>query len=52
MSEPKNRDERAHGAAQDTLRDSGKGIYAPRLTPQGRTSPDGEGEDETFRTAA
>jgi hypothetical protein len=31
----------------DTLRDAGKGIDAPRLTPQGRTDPDEEGDDET-----
>ena len=32
---------------QDTMRDAGKGIDGPRLTPQGRTDPDAEGEDET-----
>ncbi|NNM71265.1 hypothetical protein [Enterovirga aerilata] len=32
---------------QGTLRDAGKGIDAPRLTPQGRTDPDAAGEDDT-----
>lgn len=35
------------GGQEDTLRDAGKGIDAPRLTPQGRTDPDEQGEDET-----
>ena len=33
--------------ARDTMRDAGKGIDGPRLTPQGRTDPDAAGEDET-----
>lgn len=35
------------GAEEDTLRDAGKGIDAPRLTPQGRSSEDPDGEDAT-----
>jgi hypothetical protein len=33
--------------AADPMRDAGKGIDAPRLTPQGRESDDAAGEDET-----
>jgi hypothetical protein len=29
------------------MKDVGKGIDAPRLTPQGRADPDAAGEDET-----
>ena len=47
MSKPTKQSDSAKGGSQDTLRDAGKGIDAPRLTPQGRTSPDEEGEDET-----
>jgi hypothetical protein len=35
------------GEPSDPLRDAGKGIDRPRLTPQGRTDPDDEGEDRT-----
>lgn len=33
---------RPEDAKQDTLRAAGKGIDAPRLTPQGRAGEDGE----------
>ena len=33
--------------ASDTMKDAGKGIDAPRLTPQGRADPNAAGEDET-----
>lgn len=39
--------EQSGGAKADTLRDAGKGIDAPRLTPQGRSGEDGEAEDAT-----
>jgi hypothetical protein len=35
------------GPAKDMMKDAGKGIDGPRLTPQGRTDPDVAGEDET-----
>ena len=35
------------GPAKDTMKDAGKGIDGPRLTPQGRADPDAAGEDET-----
>jgi hypothetical protein len=34
-------------SAPDTMKDAGKGIDGPRLTPQGRSDPDAAGEDET-----
>lgn len=35
------------GQGKDTMKDAGVGIDGPRLTPQGRSSPDAAGEDET-----
>jgi hypothetical protein len=35
------------GIKKDTLRDAGKDIDAPRLTPQGREADEPAGTDET-----
>jgi hypothetical protein len=42
-----NKDSRDREPARDTMKDAGKGIDGPRLTPQGRSDPDAEGEDDT-----
>jgi hypothetical protein len=47
MSATSNTSDKKPGGSDDTLRDAGKGIDAPRLTPQGRASTDPEGSDET-----
>jgi hypothetical protein len=46
---PEPADERT-SAEDDPLRDAGQGIDAPRLTPQGRSGTEPDGEDETAPT--
>jgi hypothetical protein len=47
MSGSGNTSDNKPGQGEDTMKDVGKGIDAPRLTPQGRADPDAAGEDET-----
>jgi hypothetical protein len=47
MSGSGNTSDKTPGPGEGTTKDVGKGIDAPRLTPQGRADPDAAGEDET-----
>ena len=46
MATTSNKDDKP-GQGKDTLKDAGKGIDGPRLTPQGRTGEGASGQDET-----